>query len=384
MAPILLAGAFGQRNPGDEALLAAFCHALGPDALIVTSQDPAATEREHGVTAMVPSATNVAAWLRRGRHLVVGGGTVFKTLHPTSGRRPHSLLLRTLAITRAARSRGITVSMVGVGAGRLPTPRARRLARAVATHADLLVLRDEESATVLAEAGVPTPLRVGADPAWTLFDTPFDDLTLRRDPRSTPEPEAGSLLVALSHHAGGPDLDHHLAAAITASRSVTRVELQPWQHDDAAHDRQLAHSVATRLAALRPDLPVTIAEAPHDLHQAAAHTTHHALVLGLRFHALLAAAAVGTPFVAVAHEPKLAGLATRFDQIWVPPHASPAVLGHAIDRGFSRPAPERTVARLEAARAAEAFGLLRLVLTGGAEVTTTHARLALSSGSATW
>src|SRR5690554_5815034 len=162
MAPILLAGAFGQRNPGDEALLAAFCHALGPDALIVTSQDPAATEREHGVTAMVPSATNVAAWLRRGRHLVVGGGTVFKTLHPTSGRRPHSLLLRTLAITRAARSRGITVSMVGVGAGRLPTPRARRLARAVATHADLLVLRDEESATVLAEAGVPTPLRVGA------------------------------------------------------------------------------------------------------------------------------------------------------------------------------------------------------------------------------
>lgn len=385
MAPILLAGAFGQHNPGDEALLDAFCHALDREELIVTSRDPGATERAHGVRAMTPTAANVAAWLRHGRHLVVGGGTVFKTLHPSTGRRPHSLLVRTLAIGRAAHARGITVSLVGVGAGRLPTSRARRLARAIATHADLLVLRDEESATVLADAGVPTPLRVAADAAWTLVDSPIDELTMRRGTDHTTGTDPGSVLVALSHHAGGDDLGHHLAAALAATREVTHVELQPWQHDEAAHDPRLARTVADHLAALRPDLTVSIADAPADLHHAAAHSTRHGLVLGLRFHALVAAAAAGTRFVAVAHEPKLAGLANRFGQLWVPPHATSEVLGHAIDRGLHLDPPDRHVAREETARAEEAFRLLRLVLSDGAELTADiHVRIALSSGSVTW
>jgi polysaccharide pyruvyl transferase WcaK-like protein len=384
MAPILLAGAYGQHNPGDEALLSAFLGALDRRELIVTSQDPVATEQAHGVSAMAPTATNVADWLRHGRHLVIGGGTVFKTLHPSTGRRPNSLLLRTLALTRAARARGMTVSLVGVGAGRLPSARARRIARSIAVHADLLVLRDEESASVLASAGAPTPLRVGADPAWTLFDAPVDELTLRREPHGPAR--NGSVLVALSHHAGGDQLGDHLAEALARTSSVTTIDLQPWQRDAAGHDHRLAAAVTARLSALRPDLHVTVVDAPDDLHQAASRCTHYDVVLGMRFHALVAAAASGTPFVAVAHEPKLAGLATRFGQRWVPPHASSAVLGHAVDRGAEQPVPHRGAARGEAAKAAEAFRFLRLVLSGGATATDepVRARLDLSAGSTTW
>jgi polysaccharide pyruvyl transferase WcaK-like protein len=40
MAAVLLAGAFGQRNPGDEALLRAFVEGLPDHALVATSVDP--------------------------------------------------------------------------------------------------------------------------------------------------------------------------------------------------------------------------------------------------------------------------------------------------------------------------------------------------------
>ena len=384
MASTLLAGAYGQRNPGDDALLAAFIDALGPDDLVVTSGDPAVTEHLHAVEAMVPSARNVAGWLRHGRHLVVGGGTIFKVLHPSSGRRPNSLLVRTLALVRAARARGITVSFVGVGAGRLPTPRARRLARSIALNTDLLVLRDHESAAVLAAAGVPTPLRVGADPAWTLFDAPADDLTLRRPLHETAGD--GALLVALSHHAGGADLAGRLAVGLARTTRVTSVDLQPWQGGAHGHAQRRAADGAPRRADRRPDLDTSVVEPPSDLHQAAAQCSRYDLVLGLRFHALVAAAAAGTPFVALAHEPKLAGIAGRFQQLWVPPHASAAVLSHAVDHGTRRPAPDRAPARIEAARSAEAFRLLRMVLTGDAADTgePARARLALSDGSGVW
>ena len=47
----------------------------------------------------------------------------------------------------------------------LPGRAAQWLARAIVRSADLLVLRDDESAAHLAATGAPTPVRVGADPA---------------------------------------------------------------------------------------------------------------------------------------------------------------------------------------------------------------------------
>ena len=49
---VLLAGAFGQGNPGDEALLAAFARALPGRRLVAASHDPAATTAEHDVAAV--------------------------------------------------------------------------------------------------------------------------------------------------------------------------------------------------------------------------------------------------------------------------------------------------------------------------------------------
>ena len=57
MSNVLLVGAFGQGNPGDEALCAAFRRALSGDDVVVASGDPAATTAQHGVRAIADRPT---------------------------------------------------------------------------------------------------------------------------------------------------------------------------------------------------------------------------------------------------------------------------------------------------------------------------------------
>ena len=62
MVSVLLVGAFGQGNPGDEALCAAFVRALAGDEVVVASGDPGATARRHGVRAISDRPRMCGTW----------------------------------------------------------------------------------------------------------------------------------------------------------------------------------------------------------------------------------------------------------------------------------------------------------------------------------
>jgi polysaccharide pyruvyl transferase WcaK-like protein len=307
----LLAGAFGQRNPGDEALLTSFIDALPGWTTIVPAADPAAVvdRRGRAIRSTAPDALSAA---RAADAVVFAGGTVFKTLAPSTGRHPHALLARGVALARGARLLGRPVALVGVGAGQLPDRRARLLARTLATSADMLVLRDEVSAQILAGAGVPQPMRMGADAAWTLFAQAV------REPAGE-RPVRGPLVVTLSRHAGGsqhvPTLATGIAELIASRNDIDGVVLEPWQIGGPEHgdDLELAGELqrALRVAA-RTD--VAIAPPPESVRAASSSYRRARVVLGQRFHSLVAAAAAGTPFVAFAHEAKCAALADRLAQ----------------------------------------------------------------------
>jgi hypothetical protein len=88
---VLLAGAFGQSNPGDEALLGAFARALPDHVAVVASAAPEQTAAEHGLNAIRRDDTvALARTLAAVDAVVVAGGTIFKTLHPAAGRARHS------------------------------------------------------------------------------------------------------------------------------------------------------------------------------------------------------------------------------------------------------------------------------------------------------
>jgi polysaccharide pyruvyl transferase WcaK-like protein len=251
----------------------------------------------------------------------------------------------------------------------------------------MLVLRDEESAAVLTELGVAPPFWVGADPAWALFR---DGLQLPGPGRaSLGTPGAPRVTVAISHLAddgwtpsGGscatPSRIDRLGAAL-AGLAVRgwQVRLQTWQQgaDDLA--------VAEVLRAYVPDAAVE--PVPHDLTAAARSFIDDQLVIAMRFHALVAAAAAGRPTVAVAHEPKLAGLARRLDQLAVPADASTAVFTAAFDRAVEHGAPPQHAVDEQIELAARTLRLMRLVVDDGRlDRPEEMAALSLSTGEARW
>ncbi|WP_116996218.1 polysaccharide pyruvyl transferase family protein [Desertimonas flava] len=378
-ARVLLVGAFGQGNPGDESLCAAFVHALGDHELLVASADPDETAGRHGVATIAATALPVARALSAVDAVVVAGGTIFKRLHRSSGRRPTALLRNTAALMLAARTRGRPVALVGVGAGDLHGPAAARLSAWITRHADLLILRDEESAAVLTDAGVPSPFWIGADPVWALAD---GVATFGRSPAAPAPADRSVVAVALSHLAGDAAFERNLAAGLDGLGGDWLIRLQPWQTGAGSDaDLRLARRLADRIPGAVIDDP------PHDVGNAAAHLSDQSVdvVLGLRFHALVAAGLSNRRFVAVAHEPKLAGVARRLDQLSVPPHASGEVYTAAVTGALRRPPPTAAAVRGEAAAAATAFDLLRLLLADGelAEPATLSA-LPLSAGARSW
>jgi polysaccharide pyruvyl transferase WcaK-like protein len=351
MPTALLVGAFGQRNPGDDALGDAFVAALpGWRILAATSSQAAPGGAQTAVDARSPRA--VARALMASDALVVAGGTIFKTLHPGCGRRPLSLLRRAVALTAVARALGKPRAMVGVGAGVLDSSMSRRLSRALVRQTDLLVLRDEESAEVLAAAGAPTPFRVGADAAWTLLDPP----------PAAPPASGRRIVVALSFLAGGAELPDRMASALAPLvEEGFDVQLQPWQADRSGlDDVALAGALNDRLPRRVPVLapPASLEAARDDYAEVD-------LVVGLRFHALVAAAAAGTPFVALAHEPKHAGLARRLGQGAVATTEPPATLTRGILEGLHRPPPSPQAVQAEIETAEAGMQLLRVLLAAG-------------------
>ena len=154
-------------------------------------------------------------------------------------------------LLEGARLRGIPFAAVGVGAGSLRSPTAKRLTRSIAERADLLILRDEESAAVLDATGAHGPFRIGADPAWMLFDGRRAQATAARD----------GVVVAVSHLAD--DDTERLVERIShvVEPLVVRgepVELQPWQ---PGADQRVAVAIRDRLAEIEADYARTEREA---------------------------------------------------------------------------------------------------------------------------
>jgi polysaccharide pyruvyl transferase WcaK-like protein len=350
---LLLDGAFGERNPGTEAVLDAFLAALPDWQTVVASSRPRATMAGHGCPAVRRSdLLAVAGALRDADAVVFAGGSLFGMLAPEIGHAPHERLKRARRLGGAARLAGKPLAMLGVGASRLTTRRAKALARSIVRRADLLVLRDEESAQELTAAGALAPFRVGADPAWTLVDTP----QAAAGPRE-------AIVLALHPAVGGEPMASRLVAALQPLAASGRpVRLLPWQiADRGPNDLDLARALAGRLGGRVEvmDPPVNLADARSKLSSAC-------LLLSLRAHALVAAAAAATPFVAVALEPKMRGLARRLGQPLIEIEADPATIRAAIVAGMHGQPAHPAAVQAEIARAEEGFRLLRLLLSGGA------------------
>jgi polysaccharide pyruvyl transferase WcaK-like protein len=139
--PVLVVGGYGYRNAGDEAILDGLLRLIGHDAVTVVSRAPAETAARHGVRSI--GVLGALASLRVHRGVVIGGGGLFGRHMGPLGRL---LPLFGLLATQAGRD----VALVGVGFDRDAAGPSARLTFALARQAKTVIVRDADSASLLA------------------------------------------------------------------------------------------------------------------------------------------------------------------------------------------------------------------------------------------
>ena len=164
MYNILISGYYGFDNIGDESILRTLITSLRekiPDcSLTVLSHNPASTREKYGVEAverMSPGA--ILRAVRRCDMLISGGGSLLQDV--TSSKSIHYYLF----IIRLAKLLGKKVFIYSQGIGPIDHAFNRRATARALKKADGIVVRDERSAKLLEQIGLPQErIVITADP----------------------------------------------------------------------------------------------------------------------------------------------------------------------------------------------------------------------------
>lgn len=176
---IVVCGAYGRGNAGDDAILEAIVQemrALAPERTIcVMSRRPQETRLTYRTGAVY--TFNIFSILRRFRRAALyinGGGTLMQDVTSTRSIWYYCYTLR------AAKKRGCKVMMYGCGIGPINRAGNRKMAaKTIQGSVDRITLRDENSRQELARMGVTRPdIRVSADPTIILDAAPYEVVSL--------------------------------------------------------------------------------------------------------------------------------------------------------------------------------------------------------------
>jgi polysaccharide pyruvyl transferase CsaB len=164
---VMIAGYYGAKNTGDEAILTGMIHSLqgqGIQDITVLSRDPEETQKFHGVKSIYigrrfDGLQEIRQQMRRTDLFLLGGGGLLQDY--TSRVVPYWLSRVLIALIS-----GTPVMYYAQGLGPLRTSFARRLVRLFSNRVKQITVRDEPSHALLKEVGVTKPpIQVTADPA---------------------------------------------------------------------------------------------------------------------------------------------------------------------------------------------------------------------------
>jgi polysaccharide pyruvyl transferase CsaB len=183
----LISGYYGEKNAGDEAILAGILQEIGSrdvDAhFSVLSFDPQDTEQRHGagrgleaISTSLRAPADLWAAMKEADLLISGGGSF---LHEADfALHGNSFLFRAgklrpvpyfLSVVLMARASGLPVMWYAQGLGPLHTRSARRLVAVAGSASQAVTWRDLDSARLGYEVGVRAPVQlVVPDPAYAL------------------------------------------------------------------------------------------------------------------------------------------------------------------------------------------------------------------------
>lgn len=295
---LVISGYFGYNNAGDEAILTAMISSLrrflGPVEITVISGNPEQTAAQHQVnTVGRANPFGIMAALKKADLLLSGGGSILQDV--TSSRS----LLYYLGIVLLAKLWGTKVMFFGQGVGPIRRPVNRFLTGRVASWVDLITVREAASGKTLRSLGVKGPqIKVTADQVFCLEPISAEEAEdiLYREGLSLKGP-----LVGISLRPWQRLVAYKQAVAQAADWLVeelgTEILFLPLQ-------REVDLPVAEETAAMMKT-PARILRGHYSAQELMAVTGLLDLVLGMRLHALIFAAAQGVPLAGLVYDPKV-------------------------------------------------------------------------------
>ena len=299
-AGVIICGAYGLGNAGDEAILDAIVAEMrGIDPLmpltVMTREPEGASERLDVEAVHTFAFPRFLAIMKRRALYINGGGSLIQDV---TSRRSLWYYLFTL---RAAKRLGCKVMMYGCGIGPVKRPGGvERTRRVLNSCVDAITLREPDSIEELARFGVTKPeIILAADPALTLRGAA---------PRRVDAVFAGAGIAPGTRCAGfalrnWPGFEEKAAAIAECAKFAWR-ELGllpvfiPINHKN---DSDAAHAVTELLR----DTPYAELPGPMPSALTIGAIGRMEIVVSMRLHGLIFAAGQGRPVVGVSYDPKV-------------------------------------------------------------------------------
>ena len=296
---IVICGAYGRGNAGDEAILTAILReirSIDPDMPVtVLSRNPRETRQSHRVRAIFTfSYLKFLSALRRSKVFINGGGSLIQDV--TSSRS----LWFYLSTLRSARRAGCRVIMYGCGIGPVTRPANVRISKKVLDRCvDVITLREDSSLRELESWGISGPqILPAADPTLILPPASETEITSAML-QSGLDPHGAYICFALRKWAGFEEkLDLFAQAAVYAREKygLTPVFIPMEPKKDKPALEQAAKKLTAPYHILentgKPELTIGL-------------LSRMRLVLSMRLHGLIFAASQGVPLIGVVYDPKV-------------------------------------------------------------------------------
>jgi polysaccharide pyruvyl transferase CsaB len=305
---LVISGYYGFGNNGDEAVLHAILRALrchgeenGLDIRpVVLSINPQATERLHGVRAVHRlKLKDIVRALKESDGLISGGGSL---LQDRTGLRTIPYYL---GIIKLAQWLNKPVYIYSQGLGPIRNTLYFPLIRSVFRRCDYISLRDEESVRLLRQTGLEdVPVEVASDPVLGLDLAPGAGSA-----DASREPFIG-VAVRLWHPAK-KELERiaETLRLLMDELPAARIRFLPFH---PPKDEEASRFVMERLGEAYAER-MSICPGSDDPSVMFREVASCDLLIGMRLHSLIYAAALRIPMIGISYDPKIDHFLRRID-----------------------------------------------------------------------
>ena len=307
MGQIVMHGFYGMGNLGDEAILTALLKIINKNMeakITVISRNPSQVRRTHGIGSINETGQRDFArrlWtIYRSRLFLFGGGGLLKDY----GKDSTSIIKWLQPVEWASRMRRKT-AIVAIGVENIRYHQSKKAVCKALNKIDLITVRDRHSKIILENIGIKKKITIVSDPAILLCTA------------KTPERlniKAPKVMVCVRHWY---DKGHYISnqeanqkLIETMSRALDYLienynaqidfcPLRTTSHDD---DRVVAHQISGNM---KFGQKTQIYRSVPSVTEYVRMVKRYSLVIGMRLHSLILAAASGIPVIGLNYMPKV-------------------------------------------------------------------------------